>query len=133
MKKKKRFLKKDLDIYKEKLLNLRDEMYAQIKDLSEDTLMKSQKEMSGDISGYGIHMADVASDNYERDFNLGLVSSERKILREIDDALKRVEEKDYGACLECGCEITKRRLNAIPYARHCKQCQEEIEQKDQMR
>ena len=132
MKKKKRFLKKDLDKYKDKLFVLRDEISAQIKDLSEDTLMKSQKEMSGDISGYGIHMADVASDNYERDFNLGLVSNERKILREIDDALKRVGDKDYGSCLECGCDIAKTRLNAIPYARNCKKCQEKIEQ-EQMR
>ncbi len=127
-KKKKRFLKKDLNKYKEKLLNVRDEIYSQIKDLSEETLMKSQKEMSGDISGYSIHMADVASDSYERDFNLGLVSTERKILREIDDALKRVDDKEFGSCEACGCDIAIRRLNAIPYARNCKKCQEKIEQ-----
>jgi len=42
--------------------------------------MTSQKDMSGDISGYGLHLADVATDNYERDFNLSLVSNERRIV-----------------------------------------------------
>ena len=66
-KSKKRFSKKELEEYREKLLNLKDDTLRQIREISEDTLMKSQKDMSGDISGYGLHMADVASDNYERD------------------------------------------------------------------
>jgi RNA polymerase-binding transcription factor DksA len=125
--KKKKMLKKELDQYKEKLYFLRDQIYAQIKDLSEDTMMKSQKEMSGDISGHSIHMADVASDFYERDFALGLVSTEMKTLRQVDEAIKRVEEKDFGDCLTCGTAIAKRRLQALPYARNCKKCQEKTE------
>lgn len=127
---KKRFARKDLEAYKEKLLNLKDDTLNQIRDISKDTLMKSQKDISGDISGYSIHMADVASDNYERDFNIGLVSSERRIVMDINEALKRIEDKSYGDCASCKKPITKTRLNAIPYARHCKKCQEKLEKEN---
>ena len=127
---KKRFNKKDLDLYKEKLLDLKDDVINQIRDIAEDTLMKSQKDMSGDISGYSLHIADVASDNYERDFNLNLVSSERRIVMAIDEALKRIEEKIYGICDSCKKDITKSRLKAIPYAKYCKKCKEKLEKEE---
>jgi DnaK suppressor protein len=127
---KKRFVKKDLDAYKDILLDLKDDVLNQIREISEDALMKSQKDMSGDISGYTIHMADVATDSYERDFNLGLVSNERKIIFEIDDALKRIEDKKYGVCECCKKNIAIKRLKAIPYAKNCKKCQEKLEKEE---
>lgn len=129
---KKRFTKKDLDIYKEKLFNLKDDTLSQIRDISEDTLMKSQKDMSGDISGYGIHLADVATDNYERDFNLGLVSSEREIVMDIDAALKRIKDKTYGVCDMCKKYIVKSRLNALPHAKYCFKCKEMLEKENKV-
>ena len=129
---KKRFAKKDLDVYKEKLFNLKDDTLSQIRDISEDTLMKSQKDMSGDISGYGIHLADVATDNYERDFNLSLVSNERKIVLDIDAALKRIEDKSYGVCEMCKKCIVKSRLNAIPHAKYCRKCKEKLEKENKV-
>ncbi len=130
--KKKRFTKQELNDYKEKLLNLKDDVLEQIRDLSQETLMKSQKDMSGDISGYGIHMADVATDNYERDFNLNLVSNERKIVLEIDEALQRIEEGTYGFCFMCNKPIAKTRLKAIPYAKHGRKCQEQLEKENRI-
>ena len=127
---KKRFNAKELKEYRERLLNLKEDILAQIREKSEDTLMKSQKDMSGDISGYGIHMADVASDNYEREFNLGLVSNERKFVFEIEDALKRIEDKTYGICQACNKPIGKTRLKAVPHAKNCKKCQEKIEKEN---
>ncbi|MCK4519641.1 MAG: TraR/DksA C4-type zinc finger protein [Candidatus Omnitrophica bacterium] len=129
---KKRFSKKDLDLYKEKLFNLKDDVLAQIRDISKDTLMKSQKDMSGDISGYGIHIADVATDNYERDFNLGLVSNERNIVMEIDAALKRVGDKTYGICNMCKKNISKIRLDARPHAEYCRKCKEKTEKENKI-
>lgn len=129
---KKRFAKKDLDLYKEKLFNLKDDTLAQIRDISKDTLMKSQKDMSGDISGYGIHMADVATDNYERDFNLNLVSAERSIVLEIDAALKRIEDKTYGVCNKCKKDISKNRLNARPHAEYCIKCKTKMEKENKI-
>lgn len=129
---KRKFTKKDLNTYRDKLFNLKDDTLGQIRDISKDTLMKSQKDMSGDISGYGIHIADVATDNYERDFNLGLVSNERKIITKIDDALKRIEDKQYGNCEMCKKPIAKIRLDAIPYARYCRKCKEKLEKESKI-
>jgi len=113
--------------YREKLIKLREEILGQMKDLSKDTLMKTQKDISGDISGYSIHMADVASDNYEREFSLGLVSNEQDLLLEIESALKRLDDEEYGICLMCNKPISKGRLKVIPYAHYCKKCKEKIE------
>jgi len=124
---KRRFTKKELELYRERLLNLKDDTLRQMREISQDTLMKTQKDMSGDMSGYGLHMADVASDNYERDFNLSLVSNERRIVLEIDEALKRIDDSSYGICQMSGKPIAKTRLKAIPYAKYSKKCQEKIE------
>jgi RNA polymerase-binding protein DksA len=129
---KKRFTKKDLNVYKENLLNLKGDVLDQIKDISETTLMKSQKDISGDMSGYGLHMADVASDNYEREFNLGIVSDERKIILEIEEALKRIEDRSYGICHMCNRPIAKTRLVAIPYAKYCRKCKEKLEKENKI-
>ncbi|MBU2102074.1 MAG: TraR/DksA C4-type zinc finger protein [Candidatus Omnitrophota bacterium] len=124
---KKTLTKKQLHDYREKLLNLKEQFIAQIREISENTLMKSQKDISGDMSGYSLHIADVATDNYERDFNLGLVSDERTILLEIEEALKMIEDRTYGICRACEKNIAKIRLNAIPYVKKCKKCQEKEE------
>lgn len=126
-KKKKRFLKKELNAYREKLLDLKDDIMKQIQEISDESLRKSQQEASGDISAYSLHLADRASDSYERDFNLGLISSERRIVMEIDEALKRIDDNQYGFCQMCKKPIAKRRLDAIPYARYGTKCQQKIE------
>jgi RNA polymerase-binding transcription factor DksA len=92
--------------------------------ISEAALRKSQKDASGDISGYSYHMADVATDTYDREFSLGLASSEQEALYEIEDALKRIEDGSFGLCEDCHRIITKIRLKAVPYARLCLKCQE---------
>jgi len=131
MAKKKRFLKKDLEYYKEKLFALRDELYAQVKELSENNLMKSSKETSGDLSGHTLHMADVAGDHYEREFNLGLMSSERDQIHLIDEALRRIEDNTYGICQTCSKDISKKRLDAMPHARFCIDCKKKREEEEQ--
>lgn len=118
--------KKDLKVYKKILTDLRDEIIDQIKHISEDT-KKSQRDASGDISGYSFHMADVATDTYDREFSLGLASNDRQLLYDIDDAIKKIEEGKFGSCEECGKPITKSRLKAIPYTKLCLGCQKKLE------
>ncbi|MEI6631829.1 MAG: TraR/DksA family transcriptional regulator, partial [bacterium] len=75
------------------------------------------------------HMADVATDTYDREFSLGLASSERELLYELDDALKKIEDGSFGICEQCKSLITKTRLKAIPQARFCVKCQEKKEKR----
>ncbi len=126
---KKKLTKKELSEFKKIIFKRKEEIDDEIKHISEDTLKKSQKDASGDISGYTYHMADVATDNYDREFSLGLVSNDRKSLYELEDALKRVEDGSYGICQECKSFIAKTRLKAVPQARLCVKCQQKREKK----
>ncbi|MDD5120651.1 MAG: TraR/DksA family transcriptional regulator [Candidatus Omnitrophica bacterium] len=126
---KKKFTKKDLKDFKKIVQKRKEEILDDLKHISDDTLRKSQKEASGDISGYTYHMADVATDNYDREFSLGLASDERKALYELDDALKRIEDGSFGICDDCKGTITKIRLKAVPSARLCIKCQQKREKK----
>jgi RNA polymerase-binding protein DksA len=121
--------KKEAVKFKSLILKRKNEILDNINHISEDTLKKSQKDAAGDISGYAYHMADVATDTYDREFSLGIASNERQILYELDDALKRIEEGAFGICEDCKSLITKTRLKAIPYARLCLNCQQKREKK----
>lgn len=126
---KKRLTKKELKDFKKIVLKRKDEVIDDIQHISDDTLKKSQKEASGDISGYTYHMADVATDNYDREFSLGLASNERQSLYELEDALKRIEDGSFGICDDCKNNISKIRLKAVPSARLCIKCQKKREKK----
>ena len=125
----KKLNKKELNEFKKLVIKKKDAALDEIKHISEDTLKKSQKEASGDISGYTYHMADVATDTYDREFSLGLASNERTFIYELDDALKKIEDGTYGVCEDCKAPISKTRLKAVPYARLCIKCQEKKEKK----
>ena len=126
---KKKLTKKELKDFKKIILKKKDAALGDLQHITDDTLKKSQKEASGDISGYTYHMADVATDNYDREFSLGLASNERKALYELDDALKRIEDETFGFCDDCKGSIAKIRLRAVPSARLCIKCQEKREKR----
>lgn len=123
----KKYSKKELNEFKRLIQQRKEEILEEIKHICDDTLKKSQKEASGDISGYTYHMADVATDNYDREFSLGIASVERKVLYELDDAFKRIEEGTFGICEDCKSPIAKNRLKALPNARLCVKCQQKRE------
>jgi DnaK suppressor protein len=129
LRKKSKFNKKELAEFKKIILKIKEETAENIKHISDDTLKKSQKDASGDISGYTYHMADVATDTYDREFSLSLASNERELLYEFEDALKRIEEGFFGVCEDCKSLIAKVRLKAVPYARLCVKCQEKKEKR----
>ena len=122
-----KFDKKKLDQYKKSLIKLGDRVLHDIYNMSKNP--GSQNSDSSDVSGHVLHMADVATDMYDREFNLGLASTEREVLQKIEQALKRIDDKIFGACVECKKSIPFMRLDAIPYVETCLKCQEEIETK----
>lgn len=118
-----KMLKKEAKRYRESLLKLKERITEDVKHISEDTLKKSQKDAAGDISGYTLHPADLATDAYDREFSLELASCDRDVLIQINDALKRIQDGTYGACEQCEKPIAKVRLKALPFARLCLKCQ----------
>lgn len=125
----KKMPKKELNKYRALLVKEREKIGGGISHITQDALKTSQREASGDLSGYSFHMADVASDNYEVEFSLGRASNEQDILYTIDEALKRVEDGSYGSCTQCGKQIPKKRLNALPHTELCIVCQSKNESK----
>ena len=121
--------KKDLKLFKELLLKKKTELAKGIDHIANDALKTSQRESAGDLSAYSLHMADMATDNYDREFSLGLADNEQKILNRINEALERIDEDTYGLCELCEKKISKIRLKAVPYAELCVPCQESKEKK----
>lgn len=109
----------DTEHFKQMLLEKRREILRNVNEFEDEALKKSRLDASGDLSSMPIHMADIGTDNYEQEFALGLMDSERKLLREIDNSLGRIEQRTYGICEGTGKPIPKARLEAQPWAKYC--------------
>ena len=118
--------KQEILKYKKLLIKLREDVVGGINHIAKENL-KSQKESSGDLSGYSFHMADMASDSYDRELSLNIASEEQETVYEIDDALKRIKEGKFGKCVSCEKKIPQKRLNAVHYAKYCIQCKSKEE------
>ncbi len=68
--------------------------------------------------------ADIASTAYTKDLLFSQSTNERNILRLVEEALRRIDAGDYGYCANCEEDIQERRLEAVPWARHCIKCQD---------
>jgi len=109
----------DTEHFKQMLLEKRREIVGDVSEMHDEALKKPRLDASGDLSSMPIHMADIGTDNYEQEFALELMDSERKLLQEIDDALQRIEDGTYGICEGTGKPIPKARLEAQPWATCC--------------
>ena len=73
-------------------------------------------------------IADKAANSYTKEFLFSLSNAERDLLNLVDEALGRIDGRRYGVCVVCDDEMDKKRLEAIPWAKHCLSCQEKQEQ-----
>ncbi len=118
----------ELTQYKKTLLELRQKLVENVNFMEDEALGKSGQDASGDLSNVPIHMADVGTDNYDRDLTIGLIQNGEEELRAIDEALERIGNKTFGSCEECGKKISKVRLTALPYVKNCIECQRQEEE-----
>jgi len=115
--------RKDLEEFKRLLLRRRAQLSGEVEKLADEALRQNRQDASGDLSSMPIHMADIATDNFEKELNLDFIQRESAELRDIDEALARIEEGTFGLCQVCGKRIRKSRLRAVPHARLCIECQ----------
>ena len=106
--------------FREMLIAKRNEILGNVTVMEDETFKKERSE----LSSMPFHMADAGSDNFEQEFALDLMDSEKKMLVEINDALRRIDDGAFGVCEGNGESIPKARLNAIPWARFCVACAE---------
>ena len=108
-----------------------DEMKAILLKMKEETLKEINKAMkSGSETPTGEPSGDIydqASSERDRELDLLLGDREREKLKNIDEALLKIEEGEYGICEECEEEIPIGRLKIVPFARYCVKCKADIE------
>jgi len=107
------------------LLELREQLVKQMNGLA--------KESAQEMAGYSLHMADSGTDNFDRDFALSLLSSDQDAVFEIEEALKRIEKKNYGICELTAKSIPRARLEAIPWTRFTVEAQAQLEREGALR
>jgi YteA family regulatory protein len=118
---------KELNRYRSILKENRRILKKELERLADEEDL-SLKESIDELSSYDNHPADDATETYERGLDRGLRDNTITILKKIEDALSKIEAGKYGVCQNCGKEISKDRLEAVPYASFCKHCQEEAEE-----
>ncbi|MEE8201750.1 MAG: TraR/DksA C4-type zinc finger protein [Candidatus Acidoferrales bacterium] len=111
--------KKRLEHYKKKLEIKREELQRMMATAEEEG--RAADEATQDI-------ADKASNSYTKEFLFSQSNNERFILEQVEKALRRLQQDDYGLCLGCQEEIQQKRLEAVPWTSHCLPCQEKQEQ-----
>ncbi len=118
---------KELASFKKTLLSLREKLVGNVNSLQGEALGKNRQDAAGDLSNVPFHMADLGTDNYERDIMIHLMENETEAVRNIDTALARIEKGIFGVCEVCGKKIPKSRLAALPHAGLCLECQRKEE------
>lgn len=119
--------KKELGEFKQMLIEKRKSLVGDMAGMSSGSYGRSLQDSSGDLSNMPTHPADIGSDNFEHEFTLGLLESERALLNEINEALERIDLGTYGICLGTGDPIGKPRLKARPWCRYSIEYQRLIE------
>ena len=114
-------------VYRKLLLEHRQTLLGDANSIEEEALDRSGNGSRGELSKVPFHMADVGSENYDREFSLGILEGENEELREIDAALARLDAGTFGTCETCGKKIPTARLKALPYARMCVECKQRQE------
>lgn len=111
---------------KKQLADERDRLAEELAELEREAFSESQSASSGE-NNYRDHMADSATETFERERDLTLTENLRKLLGETEAALARVDEGTYGVCASCGESIPKERLKAHPSAVYCVECKRQQE------
>jgi RNA polymerase-binding transcription factor DksA len=119
--------KAEREYFRDRLLQLARRLSDDVAGLSREALQAKGGEASGNLSNAPLHMADLGTDNFEQELALSFLETKTQTLEEISAALARLERRRFGACERCQKEIARDRLRAVPFARHCIDCAQEVE------
>ncbi|HXH51249.1 MAG TPA: TraR/DksA family transcriptional regulator [Terriglobia bacterium] len=111
--------KRKVDHYRKQLLAKQEEIRRMVA-RSEQDGREADIEITQDL-------ADRAANSYTKEFLFHQSDDNRRILQLIQDALRRADDGSYGFCVECRQDVQAKRLEAVPWARHCIDCQEKQE------
>jgi len=112
--------KKKLDYFRKRLETRQQELRRMVSRTQQDG-RSADEDTAQDI-------ADRAASSYNKEFLFHQSNNDRQLLQMVDGALSRIREGTFGECISCGKEINPKRLEAVPWTRHCIECQEKLEQ-----
>lgn len=112
--------RKKTEAYRKQLLDKRDELLRLVSKADQDG-READEEGTQDL-------ADKASNAYTKEFLFHQSNDNRQILTLVSEALDRIKNDSYGVCMACDQEVQPKRLDAVPWARHCIECQEKQDQ-----
>jgi DnaK suppressor protein len=116
----KRNLSPDWSHFRDLLLKLRARIRGDIQQLGDGALLPMDDATGG--NRLPTHPADHGSETYDQEFDLLLLENDEQTLLEVDLALERIRNGEYGTCTDCGKPILKKRLEVIPYTAFCIDC-----------
>ena len=111
--------KKRFELYKNTLLQRREELLSTVSKAEQDGRAADDEPVQD--------IGEKATNSYTKEFLFKKSNDDRFILHLIQEALNRFQDETYGTCVECGGEIQQKRLDAVPWARHCVECQNKQE------
>jgi DnaK suppressor protein len=111
--------KKKLDAFKKRLETRQQELRRMVSRTQQDG-RSADEDSAQDI-------ADKAASSYNKEFLFHQSNADRQLLQMVESALARIREGNFGECISCGKEINPKRLEAVPWTRHCIECQEKLE------
>lgn len=115
--------KKKLEHYKKLLLNEKEELLTTLELMNENEPNDSLMEYYDELSSYDNHPADTGSETFQMEMNFNLKNNEIVHIQEVDKALKRIKDGNYGKCISCGKDINEERLEILPATLECRDCE----------
>lgn len=113
--------KKKLDAFKKRLEERQQDLRKKVATMQQDGRAADSGDTAQDI-------ADRAASSYNKEFLFHQSTADRQLLAMVEGALSRIREGSFGQCISCGQDINPKRLEAVPWTRHCIACQEKLEQ-----
>lgn len=111
------FTASELEVFRRELLAMRDRLTGKVTQMRSESLTRDDE----------VNPEEDGTDAFERLFSLERASSDQDMIFNIDEALRALDEGTYGRCEQCGCNIERARLQALPFAKNCIKCQSELE------
>jgi DnaK suppressor protein len=118
---------KDIKHFRKRLMEERINVLGELAWVEENYIGSSQRDSSGEVSGHATHLADMGTDSNEQEKAYLIGDTRGEVLRDIDDALEKLDGGGYGKCESCGQAIARERLEAVPHARLCLKCKTDEE------
>lgn len=117
----------NIEKFRKKLIEEKARILKMVQDMDDNLDYNADRPGQSELADYDQHPADDGTETFEKEKDISVRDSWRDVLGRIDEAIGKIDRGTYGCCDRCGAVISKERLNVMPYAIFCVDCQDAIE------